>query len=93
MKTVWLVSVDRYGDESRAKSEDGRIFSVVQTADLLIEEYKACKTKPEIEVVACGLGQALSDYLKDRWIPHVIIRATIARIGSADIIKYRRNFP
>jgi len=91
MKTVWQVNVDRYGNESKAKSEDGRVFSVIQTADLLIEKYKACETKPEIEVVAWGVGWALIDYLKDKGVPCTVIEVHISRIGSADVIKYRKE--
>jgi len=93
MKTIWQVNVDRYGDESRAKSEDGKLHSVIETADLLIEEYKACKIKPEIEVIAIGFGWALSDFLTHNEIPHTRIEGIIHRVGSADIIKYRRKFP
>lgn len=91
MKTVWQVNADRYGDESRAKSEDGRIFSVVQTADLLIEKYKVCEIKPEIEVVAWGIGRALADYLRGKGVPCTTMKVLISRVGSADVISYRKE--
>ena len=92
MKTVWLVNADRYGDESRAKSKDGKLFGIIETTELLIEEYEACEIKPEIKVVAIGLGHALSDFLThSREIPHTRIEGIIHRVGSADVIKYREE--
>jgi len=89
MKTIWQVNVDRYADESRAKSEDGGLFSIVATAEELIERYKRAKIKPELQVVDIGLGSALSDYLKDMKIPHTAIRGIIMRVGGADVIMYK----
>lgn len=89
MKTVWLIHVDRYGDESRAKS--GYIRSIVDTAKMIVREYKFQEIKPEIQVVAVGLGLALSDYLSHQKVPHTQIGEIISRIGSADIIKYREE--
>jgi len=89
MKTVWLVNLDRYGNESRAKSKDGKLFGIIETTDLLIEEYQACKIKPEIKVVAIGFGHALSDFLTHKEIPHTRIEGIIHRVGSADVVKYK----
>jgi len=88
-KTIWQINVDRYGDESRAKG--GKLFSVGETADLLIELYRQQMVKPEIHVVAIGFGLGLSDYLEYKEIPHKRIKGSIVRIGSADLIKYRRE--
>ena len=84
MKTVWLINVDRYGDETRAKG--GRVSSVVHIGERIIEEYRDKVDKPEIVVVAIGLGMALSDYLVDKKIPHKTIRGLIHRLDGADII-------
>jgi len=91
MKTVWLVSADRYGNESRAKTEDGKLYSIIETTKLLIEEYEACEIKPEIKVVAIGFGHALSDFLTHKEIPHTRIEGIIHRVGGADVIKYREE--
>jgi hypothetical protein len=87
MTTVWRITLDRYSDESRAKSCDGKVYSVVETAELLIQKYKDSKYKPKIEVVIIGIGAALSDYLTDKKIPHTEVNGLISRIGSADVLK------
>jgi len=91
-KVIWLVQMDRFANESRAKSEEGRLFSVIETADLLIREYEKQKKKPEIQVPFVGIGIALFGYLKEKKIPCIAIYpALISRIGGADILKYKEK--
>lgn len=89
MKTIWQVNLDSFAGETLAKS--GELFSVLQTARLIIEKYKAQEIKPEVEVVTIGLGIVLSDYLTDEGILHTKVGGLLSRVGGADIIKYRRE--
>lgn len=85
MKVKWLVILDRYAEESRAKS--GCVHTVVETGDMLIKRYGEEMIKPEIEIVGVGMGHALSAYLTDRGVPHTVKECLLTRVGSADIYK------
>jgi hypothetical protein len=89
MKVKWVVVMDRYGDESRAKSSC--VHTVVETGDMLIKAYEEQFIKPEIEVVECGYGLALCHYLKDKGIPFIIREVVLNRIGGADVYKGRKG--
>lgn len=91
MKTVWTVVLDRYGDESKAKSHDGKLFSVIETAELLIKKYNEQEIKPELKVVTIGTGAALADYLASKGIPTIRVIPLLSRIGSADVYKHRED--
>ena len=87
MTTIWRVDIDRYGDECKAKSD--RLYSIIETADMLIEEYKEQRLLPKLEIVIIGIGAALSDYLTDKKIPHTEIKGLVHRVGCADVFKYK----
>jgi len=91
MKTVWTIVLDRYGDKSKAKSLNGKLFSVIETAELLIKEYNGQGTKPELRVVAFGPGAGLADYLTSKEIPVIEVLPYRSRIGGADVYKYRED--
>ena len=87
MKQIWRIELDRYSDESRAKS--GRIFSLLETSNLIFEAYQGQKNKPKLEIVVIGVGMALADILEDRKIPLKRVKGLLTRIGGADIFKYK----
>jgi len=89
MKVIWQVELDRYSDESMAKDPDGLSYSLMETAEIFIEEYNRQRIKPEIQVISIGLGAGFCDILKDRKIPHKEIKGILHRVGSADIIKIK----
>lgn len=84
---VWIICLDRYGDESNAKSD--KVFSVTETGDEIIEAIKKQTVKPIVEIMAIGLGLALSDYLTEQGIEHICKIGLLARIGSADVYKFK----
>jgi len=87
--TVWRIVLDRYGDEQRAKSKNGIIYSVLETGEIIAQEYDNAKIKPEIEVVAVGMGMALADYLIAHEIPVTKLTPLLHRTGGADVYKSR----
>ena len=92
MKITWQVNIDQYGNESKAKS--GRLYSIEETAELLIEKYKLSLSqgiKPKILIVTTGTGLALFDYLRDKKMPCTALKVAISRIGGADILKYKEE--
>ena len=96
-ETIWRITLDRFANESLAKSGEffitietaDEFFSVIETADLLIKKYKNQVPKPKIEVDTIGLGMALSEYLTINKIPHTRRKGILTRIGNADVLKYR----
>lgn len=91
MGTIWRITLDRFGDESRTKLEQGKAFSVIETGDLLVKEYKEQKYMPKLEVDCIGYGMALSDYLTEKKIPHTKIMGSLHRVGSADVFKKKEK--
>ena len=91
MNVIWLIDLDRYGNESRAKDSMGKVYSVVETADLLIEKLKNTSYIPEIHIISVGIGRAFSDYLKHKGVKHKRIDSLLMRIGSADIHKFKNE--
>lgn len=91
MKEIWLIDLDRYGDESRAKSFPPKVYSMMETARLIKKKYDSMKIKPEIEVIAIGLGLGLSDALEGMGIPHKCRTGLLKRIGSADIYSFAKK--
>lgn len=89
MKVKWVVVMDRYGDESRAKS--GCAHTVVETGDMLIMKYEEQFIKPDIEIVGVGCGHALSAYLTDKGVPHTVSEVVLSRVGSADVYKGQKG--
>lgn len=87
MAYTWRVILDRYADESKAKS--GLVCSVVETCEILIKKYNEQLSKPELEVFDNGLGVALCDMLEDRKVPFKRIDGLLMRINGADILKTR----
>lgn len=87
MLQVWRICLDRYEDESRAKSIDGRIYSVIETAKLIYDKYLQTRIKPQIIVEMVGIGAALYDYLRSKDIPVISSYSLCSRVGSADIYK------
>ena len=85
MQVKWRVILDRYSEESRAKS--GCVHTVVETGDMLIRKYEEEVIKPEIEIAGVGMGHALSAYLTDKGFPHTVKECLLNRVGSADIYK------
>lgn len=85
MQVKWLVVLDRYAEESRAKS--GCVHTAVETGDMLIRKYQEAVIKPVIEIAGVGMGHALSAYLTDCQIPHTVKECVLTRVGSADIYK------
>lgn len=90
---AWIIILDRFGDESRAK---GGQCSIIETADLIIEKYKLEKVKPKVIVSGIGLGAALHAYLVERSIPCELLGgglALLSRVGGADIYRYKEVIP
>ncbi len=86
MNIIWRIEVDRFRDETIAKS--GRTYSLEETCNDIVNRYNANKVKPIIEVVAFSLGRMLIDMLADKGIPFRVVNGTITRVNGADIFKY-----
>ena len=91
MKTIWQVTMDRYGDESKAKS--GYVSSLIDTYDDLTRRYDIQVNKPILEIVDLGMGTALCHLLEDRKIPFKKVGGLLMRINGADIFKYKGEEP
>jgi len=89
MQVNWVVILDRSSEESQAKSSC--LHTVVETGDMLIKAYGEQFIKPEIEVVGCGCGLALCNYLKDKGIPFILREVVMTRIGGADVYRGRKG--
>lgn len=85
MNTIWQVTLDRYGDESKAKGNHS--YSIIETCDLLINKYERCtyKARLSIEIIGAGIGMAAYTYLRHKKIPCKLIKGVVTRIGSADL--------
>lgn len=81
----WQIILDRYDEESRAKSEGVQVVSVHETAEMIFLEYTRRERKPIIEVCTAGLGAALADILESKGIPILTTVVALKRIGCADI--------
>lgn len=80
-----VIIADRFGDESRAKSQGRQCFSLEDTADMIAAEYAKLESKPIVEVFPVGAASALVHLLSSKGVPVKAPSASIKRIGSADV--------
>lgn len=81
-KQVWRISYVRF------EIEKGSNYSVRETCDLIIGEYRRSKVKPKLVTYGIACDLMVYDYLRANKIPITIIKLPkCTRIGNAKIYK------